>query len=596
MAKTLRILALTLLACFCLQAQDANTAANVPAGAKSPARLNTVRQLLEAQAQKQGSQATAESLQKAITNDFLASDPTLKDCSKPFITEAETLKTAKKNLQTEAYKQFPEYTPEQLKHESEVRFPLYKRGQKISIRIRTNPKRTEQIEGRFNGTYGGNVAIGQTNYRLADMQGIPGNDGPEGEIAKLDERTNREYRQEWREEYTRTSIKNRTSFLEDKESEFNRLQQQQDFLENESRGYTYFQEKWLTPDELLHECSARLAAQLRQLNAAVEREAVQRLAEEATSQQEMTAYGELAAPYGKLPSAEKVLEQQAAAEKRRAELKARREAEAALMEERARENARQEELRRQREAERRARLAQQEVEAPESKGISLTTYAVGGVIVVLALLGAGWWWTSAHKEDELDVSKFFEGKGKLQKEFWDAANADPEHFKYVAYLFPDMESAQDALLRLSYIKRDEYGNTFSTKEDLRFGCYEHQNGAVCFVGSPTLNYARWREASMIWPELPLSNYFKVSSEPIVSVMAPDLDKLREQGLHVESLGAEDVRMDSGEINRVFRYKVANKEEAIKLLNNFDIKEEGIVVKVETADGEFGKDIRGVFAA
>ena len=78
MAKTLRILALTLLACFCLQAQDANSSATIPAGAKSPARLDKVRQLLEAQAQIQGTQATTESLQKAITDAFLASDPALK--------------------------------------------------------------------------------------------------------------------------------------------------------------------------------------------------------------------------------------------------------------------------------------------------------------------------------------------------------------------------------------------------------------------------------------------------------------------------------------------------------------------------------------
>jgi len=62
----------------------------------------------------------------------------------------------------------------------------------------------------------------------------------------------------------------------------------------------------------------------------------------------------------------------------------------------------------------------------------------------------------------------------------------------------------------------------------------------------------------------------------------------------KKVSEEDVRTESGEINRVFRYRCANREDALKFLALFKVEEEGVVVRVETNEGEFGKDINGVF--
>ena len=100
---------------------------------------------------------------------------------------------------------------------------------------------------------------------------------------------------------------------------------------------------------------------------------------------------------------------------------------------------------------------------------------------------------------------------------------------------------------------------------------------------------------MVWPELPNAAYFRQSSEPKVKLVMPSAEELsRQEGLEVEKLGAEDIRTESGEINRVFRYRCANRESALRFLALFKVEEEGIVVRVETAEGEFGKDINGVF--
>ena len=112
----------------------------------------------------------------------------------PYIDEVDTLRVADEKLRAAAQEKYPEYTNDELVRQSEKLFPLYRKGERVTIRIRTNPRKTEKISGYYNGMHGGNIAIGPTNYRLADMSGIVGNDGPHGEIAKFDVNLNRMYR------------------------------------------------------------------------------------------------------------------------------------------------------------------------------------------------------------------------------------------------------------------------------------------------------------------------------------------------------------------------------------------------------------------
>ncbi len=595
MRKVLNLIFGLILASFVCMAQDAVTT-SIPENALTPGRIEKLQKMLAEQISSAKGSMSSNDLENAVLGAFSTSEVALKNCGKkPPVGEDETIAAAEANLEKAALEKYPKYTPAELIAQSEKLYPLYKRGQKVAIRIRTNPKKTERIEGHFNGFSGGIIAIGPKNYRLADMVGIQGNDGPEGEIAKFDPGLNKEYRQAWREQYVSESIVGRTKFKEENKEAFDEAQHARDFLENEKRGYTYYRGRWMTPQELVSECAYEAATQA-QKDSKLRNQVAQDLRVQAVSAQiEMTEQSALVAPQGVYPSAEKVLVAKAEEEARVAEQKLRRERQAKELAARLEEEARQAESRRQADMEKKRQQASQQEVVEEETGLTSTHYAIGGVLAVLIFLGIGWWWNRSHREDDLDVSKFYEGKGKLQKEFWDAASADPEHFKYVAYLFPSMESAKDALLRLSYIGCDENGNLSAKKSDLRFGCYDHQNGAVAFVGSSGLNYARWREASMLWPDIPQSTYFKVSSEPQVSLVLPDLTN-NKSGVKVENLGVEDIRTESGEINRVYRFKVSTKEEAIKFLNSFEIQEEGLVVRVETADGAYGKDMNGVFEA
>ena len=378
---------------------------------------------------------------------------------------------------------------------------------------------------------------------------------------------------------------------------------QQDFLTNEKNGYTYVNDEWLAPKEFIDnaidavlaenqrlqkEHAAQLQAARNENIEAQSRIAAARLLTTPPSSQPSIPRNQYLAKLRKIEVARAAKAAAEAKAKAEAEAKAKAEAEAQAKAE-AEAKARAEE-----EARRKEDLAQN----PEpEKGLDLTTIAIGVILLILIAGGVVWWIKSHGGEKDLDVSKFFEGKGKLQKEFWDDAAKDPDHFKYVAYLFPNIEAAQSALTSLSFLSLDASGFIAlkNGRNDIRFGSYEHQGKAVAFLGGEALNYARWREASMVWPELPEAQYFKVSSEPIVKLILPKLDDLQEaEGIKVEKIGEEDVRTESGEINKVFRYFCATKDMALQFLAKLNVEEEGVVIRVETNDGEFGKDINGIF--
>ena len=346
----------------------------------------------------------------------------------------------------------------------------------------------------------------------------------------------------------------------------------------------------------MREYAYQAVANARRLRITKENDRINRGNAEIAAQFEMASQSYAISPAGKLPNAEGVLAKQAEEERKRQELAEQQAKEEEELREREAEEARQAELAAQREQEEGNPPAQRTVVpvVEEEEGKSIWLYVVIAAVVV-GVVGFVAWMFFSHREKELDVSKFYESKGEFQEGFWAAAEADPENFKYVAYLFNTVEEAKDALCQLSFVGLGVNGELKSKRGDIILGAYNHQNRAVAVIGGTSLNYARWREASMVWPDLPNASYFRQSSEPKVNLVMPSAEELsRQEGLEVEKLGAEDIRTETGEINRVFRYRCANRENALRFLALFKVEEEGIVVRVETADGEFGKDINGVF--
>jgi hypothetical protein len=215
------------------------------------------------------------------------------------------------------------------------------------------------------------------------------------------------------------------------------------------------------------------------------------------------------------------------------------------------------------------------------------------VIIALFVLGTlGGAVFALTRRRARDPRKFFEGQGRLQRNFWALADADPEHFKYVAYRFPTMDEARGALLQLSFISEGP-DNQLRCSRELEFGFYPHQDRWVSFVGGTDMHYALWREASAVLPELPQAEYFRVSTAPEVKLEVPDIGQLlRDEALKIEHV--ENREGEGDDFSQYYVYRAPDKQSALEFLKRANVSEAGVHVVVQTPDGTWGKDENGIY--
>jgi hypothetical protein len=568
--------------------------AAVPPGEQSAQRLQKIHAVCESIFDKFSEKATEADLLVEVRSQLKGK--LLPSQSGKLLKDEDGLRMTKDVLRQRAAEKFPIPEPEKLQQLAEEAFPLYQRGDRVRIMHKINPVATKITEGVLYEAKNGVIKVGNRVIRVRDMLGIDGN---EAEALKFDEKATEHRRELFKAELVATQTEARQTWVQEHQEVVEQEVFQLCGRRNEENGYTCLDEEWLGEDELFVRVAAQAFTRL-SLKRKLAKERELALVENSLEAQLQTVNltnrvapaGGWITPASELKRRAQVeQERQAAlAAAREAALKREAEEKARLEEEKAAKlRAEQEEAARKR-AELEAQMA--EVSYSSKREVPLWVIAAVVLVIVGGVVGIVIWRRKANAEP--DFKKFFEGKGKLQKEFWARVDADPDHFKYVAYLFPNMSEANNALSKLSYILTDRDGN-LSCKKKIYFGAYPHQEGAVCFVGGEKLNYALWREASAVLPELPGAQYFKVSTEPDVLLALPDVDALNREGdLQMESLGVEDISNEAGEFSRCFRYSTISKENALTFLEKTDVQEEGVVIHVETPEGVFGKDINGIF--
>lgn len=479
------------------------------------------------------------------------------------------------------------------------KYPIYKIGDRVKVTYRASATKNETVEGVITGLRYGNIQINNAQrFSVNDMRKVEGN---EEEALKMDARKSEELRQQFIAEMLRDLEMKRAQWTAEHREEYLKMGEAAIGVENESLGYTNYNGLWLEPDDFLQEVvgdalvkamgdSSRFAQNAQKENRENLGAAIQAQAMVET----VTAVGVKANPRGEIERQEAEAFALAMAEEAR--LQADEERQMRADEEAAAAAAREAAAAAKAANERERLKAEGELEViqeVENTGVR-EVIIIAIVVIVGLLLILVWYVIWKRKQEYNDVSGFFKGEGKLQKEFWDAQAADPDNFKYVAYLFPTMPEAAKALNQLSFIYQDS-GGVLRCKKEIMFGCYPHQGKAVAFVGGQKLNYALWREASGVLPELPGAVYFKVSTEPIVSLELPNMDAIKEAGLDVMSLDVQDVRAEDGSFHRIYRYSARNAKDAMAFLENTDVSEEGIVVQVITDDGvTYSKDDMGIY--
>ncbi|MFA6929919.1 MAG: hypothetical protein WCT05_06305 [Lentisphaeria bacterium] len=565
----------------------------VPPGEQSALRVQKIHSVCEAVFTRFGEQVAEASLLAEVRAKLKGQ---LAPPQGKALTEEDSQRLVQKTMQQRAAEAYPIPEPAKLQEMAEQAFPLYQRGDRVRILHKKNPFATTITEGILYEADNGVIKVGNKVIRLRDMLGISEN---AVEALKFDEKATQTRRENFIAALVEKQQAARKAWLlENKqavEEEVLRLCGRK----NEENGYTFLDDEWLSEEDLLVRVSSLSFARLSLLRK-MEKEREIILAERSLEAQMQTVeLSNRIAPAGTWLSPAAELNRRAKAEKER--LAALAAAKEAVLKREAEEKARLAEEKSAKiraveaaAAHKRAEMEEQMAEINYSRGKGIPSWVIIVVVLLIVGLGVGFFLWFRKKNEDPDFKKFFEGKGKLQKEFWARVDADPEHFKYVSYLFPNMNEAGSALSKLSYILTDRDGN-LSCRKKIHFGVYPHQNGAVCFVGGEKLNYALWREASAILPELPGATYFKVSTEPDVMLDLPDVDALNREGdLQVKSLGVEDLLSESGEYSRCFKYSTVNKANALAFLEKTEVKEEGIVIHVETPEGIFGKDLNGIF--
>lgn len=510
---------------------------------------------------------------------------------------------AEKELLRRSVQAFPLPDQAGLTALAEKEYPLYKRGDQVRIVHKLNPFSVGVTSGILYEARNGVIRVGNKSIRLRDMLGITDN---EREALKFDEPGTLRRREEFIQEL-RTSIEDkRIAWREENSAAVFAEVKKKCGEQNERMGYTCLDDEWLNENDLYQRVVSNSFNRLLAKKNFEYAQNIKHQEDVLLGQLEVRAAADRLSPAGQYisPADEINRRQQAELARTAAEEQARQlaqqkkaEAEARLAEEKAakqRALAEAEAARKQAELEAQGVDIKTDFQPGEVGAISPLMIAALALLIVAVLAGIIIWRRKASAE--IDVAKFFAGKGRVQKEFWARVEADPEHFKYVAYMFPNLSEASSALSKLSYIFTDKDGN-LNCKRDLHFGVYPHQGMAVCFVGGEKLNYACWREASAVLPELPHATYFKVSTEPDVMLELPDVEALnKESALQIISLGSEDVTNENGEFSRCFKYSAGSKEQALAFLGKTEVKEDGIVIHVETPEGLFGKDINGIFEA
>lgn len=571
----------------------------IPSGSQSILRQKEAEVLSMSYFKSHGTGEDSIDIADSLSKAFLVKCPGVKmSPAEAVLTVSQCEASAKARLIASSKKEYPVLSREELQAEAEKKYPLYKKGDKIKVNYMANPVYPSSVEGTYYGTQGGQVRIGKHRIRLADMAGIENN---EVEILKFDAERTTELRNNLIEKMVREADEKRKEYVETNDKNFFEAELKTFAQRNETAGYTFYNGKWygalpfltlvVTDSKVKYNNMLQIAREkeLAACAAAVEAQAGSFLLR-----------GDVSPAKERLNPAE-VLRAQELEAKNKAEAAAKKLAEEEARKQKAEEAARlrAEEAEKAKLAAERAKKAKAKaVEEPlaEEEGMTTKTMIIIFAVVFAACVVIALIIFKIQKNRDKDrFTKFFEGKGKLQKDFWEMAEADPEHFKYVAYMFPGLKEASAALQKLTYIQATPNGELRCSR-DIYFGVYPHLDGAVAFVGGVNFHYAPWREATAVLPELPGASYFKVSTEPEVMLDVPDIEKMAaDKNVKIENLGIEEIADPEGGFTRCYKYRADSKDSAMAFLEDFQVNEEGIVIHVETPEGIFCKEENGIFS-
>jgi hypothetical protein len=557
--------------------------------ALSSRRVALLRQLVHDYMTGDGAKETDERAAREILRRFARREPY---CPTGAIDaevqgDNEVLAAVEKTVESLVAKKYPGLDMKKLETEAQARYPIYKKGDFVEFFYATNPQIVRKVRGIYHGRNVRLVQIGSSAIQLEDIARVKGNDEL---LLRFDPEASKALRKTFIEE-------KQAAYKEEKEEyerkvraytwnkEYARMQQA-----NQAEGFLFVGNEWTTAAQLVkrlitdererlaqkdrEERERRLQEKRRRLAVAADRQAEHAAtidhamyanvdAEYAAFKERMAAAAELATkpPEPVEPAPEPV----------------------EVSSEPTPEPTPEPEP-----------TAPEPIAEEPAKPLFLQPWALaaaGGLLVAIVVVAIVVIRRRSGGPGR-ELRKFFQGRGKVQRTFWQMAEENPATFKYVAYRYNTGEEARQALLQLSYVN-ERVGGDLVCRHEVYFGYGPHQDKFVAFVGGNNLHYALWREASAVFPEYPGAEYFRVSTAPDVHLEIPNLESLlADPELQIEHV--ENREGEGTDYSQYYIYKAPHKENALEFLKHAMVQEAGLHVIVLTTEGVFGKDENGIY--
>ena len=596
-----RVAVCALVVCFLLGAGGGQLFAADRGGELSERRVRLLRGFVEDYLGEHGLESSTFRIMKGVLEDLAKIDPCPTLPSSAVIEDRHCRRAALDMTQTLVAENFPPLDIARVEGEAVEKFPIHEKGDAVTVWYRASPVRTMKVQGVYRGRTANSVQIGRHVILLDDMANEY-KKNPE-ELLKFD----REKSAALRDEYVTHKREQYDAAKEEFEKNVRDLslkeQRKRATAANEESGYIFWDGKWRKVRDvvtaLIGEVRERIS---REQQVAAEKQLVEtetRIRYAVASQavfEEFVAgilyqnpgdlLGPRAAPVSDVPVVQQDVAADGGQESSTPDVG---DGDSSGVAGDSGEPA-DPPVVSPAEATEDQPIKRAHIDVPDSGVPWEILAAVAGVFVLAGGFGIYIW---RNKPSAAPVArKFFEGRGKLQKSFWEMAEADPERFKYVAYRFPTRQTAREALTTLSYINESK-GGDLTCLHQILFGFYPHKDKFVVFVGGKDLTYALWREASAVLPEMGQAEYFRVSTAPGVDVEVPNLEQLlADEALHVEHV--EDRDGEGDDYTKYYVYKAQDKTSAMTFLQRAEIQTDGAHVVVQTPEGTWGKDVNGIY--
>ena len=230
---------------------------------------------------------------------------------------------------------------------------------------------------------------------------------------------------------------------------------------------------------------------------------------------------------------------------------------------------------------------------PETPGM-LSRLPKGLLALILSLiaLASGFWLAYLFAPEKMARSQLFTTRADAQNGFWVQADAAGGGLPHVAYQFPEYGQAFRALAQLSYLQQRTATRPLWSSAPIQLGIYQHDHLFIAFVGGLRLTRTMWNEAAACLAKADGGTLFRISDPPPLQVVLPDLAARPDLATRIHP--AREYTGERNDFSEYVVFEATDKSAAMTFLRLAKVTEPDVYVVVETPEGHWGRDIRGVY--